>query len=140
MAARAGRDVLEQLHVPGQGHAGGDVGTGLGQRRRQVTELGAASTNARETINLLDNLLPRGVVRHRGSAPENPAFPRGAITIDLWPDPPGHVRLPRTDDEIIARAVALQARAGRKVKLLTGNLGMSTREGAWTAQTCRVGR
>ncbi|MET7336014.1 PIN domain-containing protein [Nonomuraea sp. NPDC005650] len=88
---------------------------------------GVASTNARETIKLLDNLLPRGVVRQRGSAPENPAFPRGAITIDLWPDPPGHVRLPRTDDEIIARAVAFQALAGRKVKLLTGDLGMSTR-------------
>lgn len=62
-----------------------------------------------------------------GFAPENPAFPRGAITIDLWPDPPGHVRLPRTDDEIIARAVAFQALAGRKVKLLTGDIGMSTR-------------
>ncbi|MET9251111.1 PIN domain-containing protein [Nonomuraea sp. NPDC003709] len=88
---------------------------------------GAASTNARETIKLLDSLLPQGVVRPRSSAPENPAFPRGAITIDLWPDPPGHVRLPRTDDEIIARVAAFQALAGRKVKLLTGDLGMSTR-------------
>jgi hypothetical protein len=88
---------------------------------------GAASTNARETIKLLDSLLPHGVIRQRGSAAENPAFPRGAITIDLWPDPPGHVRLPRADDEIIARAVAFQALAGRKVKLLTGDIGMSTR-------------
>ncbi len=68
-----------------------------------------------------------GVIRPRGNAPENPAFPRGAITIDLWPDPPGHVRLPRTDDEVIARGVAFQALAGRKVKLLTGDIGMSTR-------------
>ncbi|NRQ32439.1 hypothetical protein HII36_11395 [Nonomuraea sp. NN258] len=37
------------------------------------------------------------------------------------------MRLPRTDDEIIARAVAFQALAGRMVKLLTGDLGMSTR-------------
>ncbi|SIS12295.1 PIN domain-containing protein [Microbispora rosea] len=88
---------------------------------------GAAATNARETIKLLDGLLPNGVIRPRGNAPENPAFPRGAISIDLWPDPPGHVRLPRTDDEVIARAVAFQALAGRKVKLLTGDIGMSTR-------------
>ncbi|MFI6883912.1 PIN domain-containing protein [Streptosporangium canum] len=88
---------------------------------------GIASTNARETIKYLDGLLPQGVIRQRGIAPENPGFPHGAITIDLWPDPPGHVRLPRADDEIIARAVAFQALAGRKVKLLTGDIGMSTR-------------
>jgi hypothetical protein len=88
---------------------------------------GGASTNARETIKQLDSLLPQGVIRSRGSDPENPAFPRGAITIDLWPDPPGHVRLPRADDEIIARAVAFQALAGRQVTLLTGDIGMSTR-------------
>ncbi|MEU4574673.1 PIN domain-containing protein [Nonomuraea sp. NPDC023979] len=88
---------------------------------------GMASTNARETIKHLDTLLPQGVIRQRGSAPENPSFPWGAITIDLWPDPPGHVRLPRADDEIIARAVAFQALAGRSVKLLTGDIGMSTR-------------
>ncbi|MEV4753297.1 PIN domain-containing protein [Streptosporangium sp. NPDC049248] len=88
---------------------------------------GGASTNARETIKQLDSLLPHGVIRRRGSAPENLSFPHGAITIDLWPDPPGHVRLPRTDDEIITRAVAFQALAGREVKLLTGDIGMSTR-------------
>ncbi|MFI6800099.1 PIN domain-containing protein [Streptosporangium canum] len=37
------------------------------------------------------------------------------------------MRLPRADDEIIARAVAFQALAGRKVTLLTGDIGMSTR-------------
>lgn len=88
---------------------------------------GAAATNARETIKQLDSLLPHGVIRLRGNAPENPAFPRGAITIDLWPDPPGHLRLPRADDEIIARAVAFQALAGREVTLLTGDIGVATR-------------
>ncbi|GAA1311708.1 hypothetical protein Psi02_72440 [Planotetraspora silvatica] len=88
---------------------------------------GGASTNARETIKQLDSLLPNGVVRRRGTAPENPAFPRGAITMDLWPDPAGHIRMVRTDDEIIARAVAFQALAGRSVHLLTGDIGMCTR-------------
>ncbi|MFD8557363.1 PIN domain-containing protein [Streptosporangium canum] len=87
---------------------------------------GGASTNARETIKQLDALLPHGVIRQRGGLPKTPNFLHGAITIDLWSDPPGHVRLPRADDEIVARAVAFQALAGRQVTLLTGDIGMST--------------
>ncbi|MEV7364416.1 hypothetical protein ACWDWT_19485 [Streptomyces sp. NPDC003343] len=42
-------------------------------------------------------------------------------------DQPGHVRLPITDDEIIDRAVAIQAIAVREVRLLTCDTGQHTR-------------
>ncbi|MFB4298545.1 PIN domain-containing protein [Actinomadura sp. NTSP31] len=88
---------------------------------------GAAKTNARETIKQMMGLLPHGVVRQRGQTGRSSGVRGGALTLDLWPDPPCHVRLPRADDEIIARAVAFQALAGRKVTLLTGDGGMSSR-------------
>ncbi|MFF7977156.1 hypothetical protein [Streptomyces sp. NPDC007905] len=40
---------------------------------------------------------------------------------------PGHVRLPIPDDEIIDRAVAIQALAARPVRLLTCDTGQHTR-------------
>ncbi|MEU0253130.1 hypothetical protein ABZ299_11590 [Streptomyces sp. NPDC006184] len=42
-------------------------------------------------------------------------------------DPPGHVCLPIADDEIIDRAVAIQALAAREVRLLTCDTGQHTR-------------
>ncbi|HEY2079284.1 MAG TPA: PIN domain-containing protein [Streptosporangiaceae bacterium] len=42
-------------------------------------------------------------------------------------DPPGHVRLPTNDDEIIDRTLAIQALAAREVTLVTYDTGMSTR-------------
>jgi hypothetical protein len=42
-------------------------------------------------------------------------------------DPPGHVRLPIADDEIVDRALAVRALAGREVTLLTFDTGMSMR-------------
>ena len=88
---------------------------------------GTAKTNARETIKQMAGLLPHGTVRERGQMPSSGSVRNGALTLDLWPDPPHHVRLPRTDDEIIARAVAFQALAGREVTVLTGDVGMSSR-------------
>ncbi|MFB4319937.1 PIN domain-containing protein [Actinomadura sp. 21ATH] len=88
---------------------------------------GAAKTNARQTIKQMIDLLPHGTVRERGQLPLAAGTRSGALTLDLWPDPPHHVRLPRADDEIIARAVAFQTLAGRKVTLLTGDIGMSSR-------------
>lgn len=49
------------------------------------------------------------------------------ITIELLFDPPGHVRLPINDDEIVDRALAVKARAGREVSLLTYDTGQATR-------------
>jgi hypothetical protein len=51
----------------------------------------------------------------------------GEVTMGLLLDPPGHVRLPINDDEIVDRAVAVQTLAGQDVTLLTYDTGMSTR-------------
>ncbi len=42
-------------------------------------------------------------------------------------DEPGHTRLPHDDDEIVDRAAAVQAVAGRPVKLLTYDARQATR-------------
>jgi hypothetical protein len=52
---------------------------------------------------------------------------RGQITIELLFDPPGHVRLPINDDEIIDRTLAVEALAAGQVTLLTYDTGQSTR-------------
>jgi hypothetical protein len=52
---------------------------------------------------------------------------RGEITIELIFDPPGHVRLPINDDEIIDRVLAIEPLTDRKVTLLTYDTGQSTR-------------
>lgn len=54
-------------------------------------------------------------------------LPRGRVTIQLLFDPPGHVRLPINDDEIVDRAVAVQTIADRPVTLLTYDTGQSMR-------------
>ena len=58
---------------------------------------------------------------------EDASTGQGEVTMGLLFDPPGHVRLPINDDEIIDRAVAVQTLAGREVTLLTYDTGMSTR-------------
>jgi hypothetical protein len=54
-------------------------------------------------------------------------IPRGEVTIELLFDPPGHIRLPINDDEIIDRALAIQPLAARPVSLLTYDTGQATR-------------
>lgn len=54
-------------------------------------------------------------------------IPHGEVTVELLFDPPGHVRLPINDDEIVDRAVAIQARAGRAVTMITYDTGQATR-------------
>lgn len=54
-------------------------------------------------------------------------IPRGEVTVELLFDPPGHMRLPINDDEIVDRALAIQILAERPVTLLTYDTGMSTR-------------
>jgi hypothetical protein len=61
------------------------------------------------------------------SALSSGGIPRGEVTIEMVLDPPGHVRLPINDDEIIDRALAIQPLAGREVILLTYDTGQSTR-------------
>ncbi|MFI7509066.1 hypothetical protein ACIBSS_19785 [Micromonospora aurantiaca] len=42
-------------------------------------------------------------------------------------DPPGHVRLPNNDDEIVSRALAIKTLAGKQVRLLTYDTGIAMR-------------
>ena len=56
-----------------------------------------------------------------------PALWRGRLSMEIVLDQPGHVRLPIADDEIIDRTVAIQALAGREVRLLTCDTGQHTR-------------
>lgn len=51
----------------------------------------------------------------------------GTVQVEIVLDPPGHVRLPIADDEIIDRAVAINALAGNEVRLLTCDTGQHTR-------------
>lgn len=54
-------------------------------------------------------------------------MPSGEVTIEILFDPPGHVRLPITDDEIVSRILAIEPLAGRPVTLVTYDTGQATR-------------
>ena len=76
-------------------------------------------------------VLERAFQRSTGPEPlprDDPAAVSGGeVTIEIVFDPPGHVRLPITDDEIVDRAQAIQPFAARKVTLVTYDTGMSLR-------------
>jgi hypothetical protein len=59
--------------------------------------------------------------------PQAADFSRGGVVLDLVFDPPGHVRLPINDDEIIDRALGAQALAGTAVPLLTFDTSQAAR-------------
>jgi hypothetical protein len=52
---------------------------------------------------------------------------RGEITLEIVFDPPGHSRLPISDDELIDRAKAIQALAAREVTMFTYDTGQAMR-------------
>jgi hypothetical protein len=84
---------------------------------------------AAHTLGLLDGTLngkTSGILRYADLNGE-PALWRGELSMEIVLDQPSHVRLPITDDEIIDRAVAIQALAGRQVRLLTCDTGQHTR-------------
>lgn len=88
-----------------------------------------ARWRASHTLGLLDSTLTGhtfGTLRHADRSGE-PALWRGEVSVEIVLDQPGHVRLPITDDEIIDRAVAIKALAGRDVRLLTCDTGQHTR-------------
>ncbi|MFE4515447.1 PIN domain-containing protein [Kitasatospora sp. NPDC056783] len=51
------------------------------------------------------------------------------VACEVLFDPPGHTRLPITDDEIVDRALAARPVVGGSMKLFTYDTGMSTRAG-----------
>ena len=50
-------------------------------------------------------------------------LPSGEVVIEILLDPPGHVRLPIADDEIISRILASEPLAGRPIILVTYDTG-----------------
>jgi hypothetical protein len=83
------------------------------------------------TLAVLDRLFAQNTyptqpaqLHAAGTLPPAPAGQaRGEVTVELLFDPPGHVRLPINDDEIVDRALAVEPLAGRKVTLLTYDTG-----------------
>ncbi|MCK2238958.1 MULTISPECIES: PIN domain-containing protein [unclassified Crossiella] len=62
-----------------------------------------------------------------GSGNSPPPVGHPDDTIELLLDPPGHVRHDRADAEIIARALVVEIWLGRKIKLVTFDIGMALR-------------
>jgi hypothetical protein len=88
-----------------------------------------ARWRAPHTLGLLDEVLRGdtfGVWRPE-AADFDSGDVRGRISMEIVLDQPGHVRLPIADDEIIDRAVAIQALSGRPVRMLTCDTGQHTR-------------
>jgi hypothetical protein len=84
------------------------------------------------SLAVFEDRLPNGVGAARLRAADfspldDGGIPRGEISIEVLFDPPGHLRLPISDDEIVARSAALQAVSGRDVHLLTYDTTMSLR-------------
>lgn len=73
---------------------------------------------AGHTLGVLDEII---------RDPRQPGQLRPGITMEILFDPPGHIRLPIDDDEIVDRARAAQAVAGADVTLLTFDTGQSSR-------------
>jgi hypothetical protein len=72
------------------------------------------------------------------SALDSGGIPRGEVTVEIVLDPPGHVRLPVNDDEIIDRAVALHILAGRPLTIATYDTGQAMRARATPLTVCKL--
>ena len=84
------------------------------------------------SLAVLDRLIGDGTTVARLRAEDfsrltSGEIPRGEVTVELLLDPPGHVRLPINDDEIVDRAVAAQGLADRSLTLVTYDTGQSMR-------------
>ncbi|GGW72151.1 hypothetical protein [Streptomyces xantholiticus] len=64
---------------------------------------------------------------HAGEYDPQSGETHGKVVVEMVLDPPGHVRLPLADDEIVDRAVAIQGLAARDVRLLTCDTSQHTR-------------
>lgn len=66
----------------------------------------------------------RKIMRILDGKGRGPAMVSASATLELLMDPPGHVRLPSHDEEIVRRAAYLQGRRGGPLKLITGDYTM----------------
>jgi hypothetical protein len=82
------------------------------------------------TLGVLNRIFdPQQRVRgflHNGQQEEGQVV-RGAVDMEILYDPPGHVRLPINDDEIVDRALAAGPLVGRPVTLVTFDTGQTFR-------------
>ncbi|MEO3750791.1 PIN domain-containing protein [Streptomyces sp. B6B3] len=91
-----------------------------------------ARWRARYTLAVFDRTFQQGteqaVLREADrEVQRNTEVRCGEVTAQLLFDPPGHVRLPINDDEIVDRALAVQSLSGREVTILTYDTGQATR-------------
>jgi hypothetical protein len=130
---------LEDLDLGGLLHTGGAplhlivpilVMDELDGQKQRGTDFGR--WRAGYTLAFLSRLLrdPRGSARLRPedfSALDTGGIPRGEITVEIVFDPPGHERLPISDDEIVDRAVAIKSASGMSTIFLTDDTGQAMR-------------
>ncbi|MFE7869448.1 PIN domain-containing protein [Micromonospora humida] len=83
------------------------------------------------TLAYLDKILPApdqlGFIRPDPQRVTASGESRDLTTVQILFDPPGHVRAPIADDEIVDRAVTVRSLAGRGVWLATIDTGMALR-------------
>lgn len=78
------------------------------------------------TLGVLERIFsPRQ--RRRGVLRDGEFGVRGAVDMEILYDPPGHVRLPVNDDEIVDRTLAAGPLAGKAVTLVTFDTGQTFR-------------
>jgi hypothetical protein len=81
---------------------------------------------AAHTLGVLERIFSPGQ-RMPGLLRNGEQGVRGTIDAEILYDPPGHVRLPINDDEIVDRAVAAGPLAGKPVTLVTFDTGQTFR-------------
>jgi hypothetical protein len=90
-----------------------------------------ARWRAGHTLGVLDEILDKdgaGTLRNEDYMPlHTGGIPSGRVSVEVFFDPPGHRRLPINDDDIINRALAIQAEAERDVTFWTFDTSQSTR-------------
>lgn len=99
-----------------------------------LKQAGKARTRWRAgyTLAVIDRVLGNnrfeGRLRDADFTPlDTGGIPSGEVTVEVVLDPPGHVRLPIADDEIIDRALAIQTLVGRPIQFVTFDTGQSRR-------------
>lgn len=95
-----------------------------------LDELDDLSYKARAAGQRAKDVL-RALAKLRSDArPEAPVNIQHGVAIQLLPDPPGHVRQPNNDDELLTRVEHLTTVVGNRVSLVTGDYGMQVRASA----------
>ncbi|HEY7223052.1 MAG TPA: PIN domain-containing protein [Micromonosporaceae bacterium] len=94
------------------------------QKRRNEARQRA---RARCTLAIIDGLFPKPDAQADLWPTKDKQRIGDPITAELLFDPPNHVRLPRTDEEIIDRLIATEPVAGRDIYLITYDTNMSMR-------------